>query len=436
MDTENIIDNNTTKPSVKQVFAHQDFLKLWIGQFISNSGSAISFIVLPLFIFAFTGSTFWLGVISIAEFIPVIFFSPVAGVFVDSHNRKTIMIASDLFNTLFILIIPVLIAFTTFIGKNYVLIGITLIVFLANTVNRFFMPAREASIPHLVNSEELGSAVSISQTTYQLIMIIGPIIGTLIVTVINFSFGFVVDGITFIISAIFVSFIKTNLKPTIEDQEKPNLLLGTKKIFQIKSLRFLIIIFSFLMFANSVFNAFLVAFAKSDLQMTNLQFGTAIGIFGAAGVVTGLILTSKISSIKRPTLVVAISFFLDGLFLLPILVIKQAWNLYIMFILIGPLNVFINIPVNIIFLRDTTDNIRGQVFSALNMLISVFNIIGLIYGVIIVHFIGIRLLFFSNSLIFLIVGFGSLFYLIFINNLDNPEIEQVINHDNVPISSD
>ena len=53
-----------------------------------------------------------------------------------------------------------------------------------------------------------------------------------------------------------------------------------------------------------------------------------------------------------------------------------------------------------------------------------FLIVGLGYGAIIAPFIGFRLFFFVNALIFVIIGFIALFYLFFINNLDN--IEQPI----------
>ncbi len=432
--------NLPVKPSVRQVFTNKDFFKLWIGQFVSNSGSGISFIVLPLFIFAYTGSTLWLGIISIVEFIPVLLFSPIAGVFVDSHNRKHIMIVSDLLNTIFILIIPVLITFDTVMSREIVLLGITFMVFLANTVNRFFMPAREASIPRLVDDDELGIAVSISQTTFQIIMIIGPIVGTIIATLIGFSFAFILDGATFIFSAIFISFIKTDLKPILNKSEKlvekPSILLGTKKVFQIKSLRFLIIIFSILIFANSSLNSFLVAFAQANLHMSNEQFGLSIAILGGSGVITGVLLTNKISQIKRPILVVASAFLAGGIILFPIILVTNAWELYLMFIFLGPINVFINIPINVIFLRDTTDNIRGQVFSSLNMMMSIFTILGLIYGVILSPIIGLRLLFFYNSILFIIIGLAGVIYLIFVNDLDNVSTDQIIGSEPVSISGD
>lgn len=410
------------KASVKSVFKNRDYSKLWIGQFISNTGSSLSFIVLPLFMFFYTGSTLWLGMITLMQLIPVLILSPIAGVFVDTHNRKTIMISSDILNALFIFMIPVLITFDKEFPKNYILIGILLMVFFGSTINRFFMPAREASIPHLVKSDELSIAVSISQTTFQLIMVIGPIIGTIIATLINFSFAFEIDGLTFIFSALTILFIKADLKPKTElnqnKNSRPSLLLGTKKVFQIKTLRFIVIIFMFLIFANASLNSFLVAYAEQDLQMTKIQFGMGVSILGGSAVLTGIALTGIITKVKRPLALISGTFFAGGIILLPLLIITQAWELYVILFLLGPVNILINVPGDVIFYRDTVDSYRGQVFSALNMLISLFSIFGIFYGVIFVSFFGLRYLFFSNALIFVTVGFFALFYLFFINNLD------------------
>ena len=415
------------KPSVSSVFKNSDFFKLWIGQFISNVGSNISLIVLPLFIFQYTGSTYWLGIITLAEFIPVLVISPIAGMYVDSHNRKKIMILGGGPNRIGqgIVLIPVLITFDQTFDGIYILIGITALVFLGSTVNRFFMPARTASIPRIVNQDEIGIAVSISQTTYQLIMVLGPIFGAIIATFFGYRLAFIVDGSTFLFSASVILLIKTDLNPlknlSKDIYEKPSLLLGTKKLFQIKSLRFLVILFSVLIFANASINSFLVAFVKSDLHMTDIEFGTTITILGGSGVLTGIIMSKKISQVRRPIMLVVIGFLLSGISFLPIKIVTQAWQLYILFFFLGSFNLLINIPVNTIFLRDTTDNIRGQVFSALNMAISFFTILGILYGVIFAPILGLRDLYFLNAVIFVIVALIGMFYLIFIENLDNPQ---------------
>ena len=139
MAIQELDDNISRKPTVKGVFMNADYFKLWVSQFISNVGSNISLIVLPLFIFQYTGSTFWLGIITLAEFVPVLIFSPIAGMFVDTHDRKKTMITSDLLCTILILLIPLLIVFDKQLPEISVLTGITILVFLQAVSIRFFI---------------------------------------------------------------------------------------------------------------------------------------------------------------------------------------------------------------------------------------------------------------------------------------------------------
>lgn len=428
MSSEPTITETKKKPTVRGVFTNVEYFKLWIAQFVSNVGSNITLIVLPLFIFQYTGSTYWLGIITLAEFIPVLIFSPIAGMFVDTHNRKKIMIASDLLNMILISSIPALIIFDTQYPQIYILSCVTLIVFLQGTVNRFFMPARMASIPRLVKQDEIGIAVSISQTTYQLIIILGPILGAMIATFYGFNSAFLVDAATFLFSAFIISLIKTDLKPLKQNKDssdKPSIWLGTKKMLQIPSLRFIVILFSVIIFADATLNSFLVAFVKNDLGMTNIEFGTTITVLGGSGVLTGLIMSNKIAKVKRPVLLIVIGILLSGISFLPIIIVSKAWQLYVIFFFGGSFNLLVNIPINTIFLRDTTDNIRGQVFSALNMAISLFTIFGIFYGVIFAPIIGLRMLYFINAVLFVIASLCGLFYLLFINNLDKVDETKV-----------
>lgn len=423
METNEVIDETKAEPTVKGLFKNGDFSRLWIGQFISNLGSGMTLIVLPIYIYFYTGSYSWLGIIVIMQLIPVILFSPFAGVFVDLHNRKPIMIVSDLSNAFLILLVPVLIAVSNSYPKEYILVAIAALVFLGAAVNRYFMPAREASIPHIVKEDEVNTAVSLSQTTMQLILVLSPIIGASIAVATSYSTTFILDGLSFLFSAIMIYSIRSDLRPDFkskgEKHEKPSILFGTKKVFQIKSLRFIIIIFALLIFANSALNTFLVAFEETDLNMTAVQFGTSVSIYGASAVLTGVLLTSKITKVKRPLVLLTGAFFIGGIILSPIYFITNYWEMYLMLFLIGPVNIFVNVPANIVFFRDSTDAIRGQVFSALDMLISVFTIVGVVYGVIVAPIIGLRLMYFINALIFVFVGLLALIYLFFINNLDN-----------------
>lgn len=414
--------NSIQKPTIKSVFTNKDFSRLWIGQLVSNTGSSISLIIFPLFIYLYSDSIFWLGLVAFVEFIPILFFSSFAGIFVDSHNRKFIMILSDLLNAILIFFVPVLITFDSILSQLVVLVGISILVFLASTVNRFFLPARYASIPRLVKDDEIGIAVSISQTTNSLISILGPILGVIIASIAGYNAGFLIDAGTFVLSAFMIIQIKSNLNPLKEkennEKEKPSLFLGLKSVLEIKTIRYLILTFSFTVFADSVLVNFLVAYVKTELQMSDIGYGIAFVLYGASGIVTGIILTKIIPRIKKPILLVTIAYLFFGLVDLPFLFITKDWQLFAITLFGGLFDTFIFIPLNVVIIRDTVDTIRGQVTSAFDTLNAIFTIAGIVFGVIFAPLIGLRLLFFLNGVIIVLIALFGLGYLLFIENLD------------------
>ena len=72
------------------------FIVIWLGQIISVLASSMSQFALTIFMYEQTGSATALGLMQVFYFIPFLLISPVAGVMIDRHNRKLMMMISDL----------------------------------------------------------------------------------------------------------------------------------------------------------------------------------------------------------------------------------------------------------------------------------------------------------------------------------------------------
>src|SRR5215207_8003645 len=73
-----------------------DFWRFWVGQTISNLGSAFTGFAVPLLIFQLTGSALHLALASAATSLPGLFFGLLIGAWVDRIDRKRLMIRADL----------------------------------------------------------------------------------------------------------------------------------------------------------------------------------------------------------------------------------------------------------------------------------------------------------------------------------------------------
>src|SRR4030042_2993101 len=84
-----------------------NFLLLWQGQFVSALGDIAYTISLGFWILATTGSTALMGTIMAATMIPRVLIAPFAGVYVDRHSRKLLLIVTDVIRGVVILLIGI-----------------------------------------------------------------------------------------------------------------------------------------------------------------------------------------------------------------------------------------------------------------------------------------------------------------------------------------
>lgn len=110
-----------------------------------------------------------------------------------------------------------------FISKNSDLsiIGIYVVTFIMTTFTTIFNVSIEAAKPHLVSKDKLMSINSISKILDSSSSIIGPMVGGLVFAFIDIKLFIIINGLSFIVSAILEIFINfrfnfTEMKKTIK----------------------------------------------------------------------------------------------------------------------------------------------------------------------------------------------------------------------------
>ena len=79
------------------LWRNTDFVKLWSAQTISGLGSAVSFLALPLIAASLLNATpFQMGVLAAVRTLPALLLGLFAGVWVDRHRRRPILIATNI----------------------------------------------------------------------------------------------------------------------------------------------------------------------------------------------------------------------------------------------------------------------------------------------------------------------------------------------------
>ena len=149
----------------------KDFILVVIGQIISLFGNAGVRFVLPLYLLNLTGSSALYGTVTACALIPAALMSPVGGIVADRVNKRNIMVVLDFFTAAVILVFSLLHS-----GGSLVLI-LTVTLMLLYGIAGAYQPAVQASIPVLVDTQQVMAANGIINTISSFASLMGPVLG-------------------------------------------------------------------------------------------------------------------------------------------------------------------------------------------------------------------------------------------------------------------
>jgi hypothetical protein len=184
---------------------HRDFLLLWAGQTVSDVGTAISTVVLPLIaVVSLHAGGVAVGALNAAEWVPWLLIGLPTGVWVDRARRKRLMIACDGLRATLLASIPAAAA----VGALHLgqLFAIAFGVGLATVV---FQVAYQAYPPVLVDREHLAEANAKLIGSGSAAQLAGPGIGGLLVQAVRAPYAIVADAVSYLVSAVALLLIRT-----------------------------------------------------------------------------------------------------------------------------------------------------------------------------------------------------------------------------------
>ncbi|MFT8929879.1 MAG: MFS transporter [Sporolactobacillus sp.] len=180
---------------VKPLLISKPFRFLWFGNSLSTFGSSITNVILPIIVYNLTQSPMAMGIIMTAYLLPEVLILPVSGLIVDRFNRAKLMRVSDI-SCFFLLTAVMLLSLSGHLTLHW-LVGI---VALIGLMSGLFEPAFSALRATVFTPEIRNSANALSQFTIQLLRLVGPAAGGMIVTLATAAVGFGFDGVTYLIS--------------------------------------------------------------------------------------------------------------------------------------------------------------------------------------------------------------------------------------------
>jgi len=361
----------------KAVFRIRDFRLLFWGQAVSALGDwvgTLAFIAAARAIAP--GEPAAVVGVLILRLVPSFFATPIGGVLSDRMDRKRIMIWSDVAR------FAVLI-FTPFVPELWALY---VFAFTHECFSLVFLPARDASLPNLVGSEQLEPANAVVMgSSFAGIPLSGPAFALLAVgadrwassglpggSVLGkpYAFAFVFDAFTFLISALLIARISLPRLKHESEQPEPfwqSLWDGARFIRRSPLHRGLAYAVSLGMLGGGVLFALGIGYITESLGGSEVEFGWLMGIFGA-GMVAGFVV-SQIKPEQGTKWMIRGALLGMGAVLIFMAVFPWLWIAYLMALVFGTsFSVSLILSMSLVQAR-TPDAMRGRVMAFVHIFV-------------------------------------------------------------------
>jgi MFS family permease len=166
----------------------RDFRVLWLGELVSMIGRQITVVALPFQVFVLTRSPFAVGLIGLAQLVPLIVASIAGGAVADRVDRRTLILVTETgmaASTAMLLLGAV--AGHPPLWYLYAATG------LQAGISGINLPARSAAVPNLVRKDRLPAALALNQILFNGAMIVGPSIAGILLARFGLTWAYTAD---------------------------------------------------------------------------------------------------------------------------------------------------------------------------------------------------------------------------------------------------
>jgi len=272
----------------REVLRNRNFFLLWLGQIISQLGDRLGQMALIAFVYLRApGSTLQIAKILSFTIIPVFIIGPLAGVYVDRWDRRRTMFACDFLRSLLVLAIPLFLFYAKSLAPVY------LIIFIAFSIGRFFVPAKLSIIPDLVDKKDLLIANSLVNTTGMIAATLGFGISGVLVEWLGAKSGFYLNSLTFLVSGTLIFLISKRFVVEMDFRKVGHEIMEVigKSVFQEikegvfyfirkKDIRFTAAIIFALWSALGAVYVVIIVFVQNTLHSTTKDLGLLVMFLG------------------------------------------------------------------------------------------------------------------------------------------------------------
>lgn len=275
----------------------KNYIIFWLSQSVSQLGSSMTSFALIIWAYKQTNSAMSVSLMTFFSYLPYIIVSVFAGVYIDTHKKKSIMLVSDCLAAICSVSVLILLLMGELkIWHIYIVNG------MIGFMNSFQSPAQTVAVGIMVPKEKYAKASGMNSFSNSLLSVVSPMLATFILSFVGLKGVIVIDLISFLFAFVILFVViqipEVNLK---KKDKRYNIFYGCKEglsfLFHHKGIWYIIISMASLnFFSRLTYENILSPMILARSGNNENVLGLISGILGIGGIIGGLIVSIKKSA--------------------------------------------------------------------------------------------------------------------------------------------
>jgi MFS family permease len=191
----------------------RDYRLLFFGQLVSFFGTMMTFVVVPFQMYQLTQSNLYVGLLGVAEFVPMFLLAFIGGALADAIDRRKMLRVTEIGQT----ITTAILLGNALLDQPQVWVLYVAVALHAGLAG-LQRPSFEALIPRIIPPEHLSAVAALNSLRFNIGFIVSPIIGGLIASQFSAYWAYAIDVVTFAASLAAVWMIQAVPPPEMADK--------------------------------------------------------------------------------------------------------------------------------------------------------------------------------------------------------------------------
>jgi MFS family permease len=403
-----------------RAFRHRNYRLFFGGQLVSLIGTWMQQVAQAWLVLQLTHDPLWLGIVSVAQFGPVIIFGLFGGVIADQlPKRKTLLVTQT---------VAMVLAFVLFgltVTGVVQLWHVMILAVVLGVNNAVDMPTRQSFAVEMVGREDVTNAVGLSSAQFNASRVIGPAVAGLLIGAFDISIAFLINAVSYLaVIAAYLAMREHELRP-IEPVARPttvrgvfdNLAEGARYVRNTPLVLLSITVVGLVATFGMNFQVLIPPLADNVLHVGASGYGFLMAASGVGSTVAALSVAFRRKVGPKPIVIGAIALGLGSV----IVALSTSFPISLLaMIIVGAGGIAMAVTANTTIQMSVPDQLRGRVMSVYTTVFAgSVPAGGLLMGAIASGW-GVPLSLMIGAVLSLVVGVGGWFWLRRLRSNDRP----------------